>query len=71
MLGAAIATFLAMVINGDYRPQLHPRGRASFVRLPSYSHAAVITGSAIILAVCLIVLLALAAAWWRRRRRWR
>ena len=37
------------------------------VRLPVYSHTAVLTGSAIMLALCLIVLVVWAVAWWRHR----
>jgi hypothetical protein len=39
--------------------------------LPVYSHTAVLTGSAIVPALCLIVLIVTAVAWWRRRNRQR
>ena len=36
-------------------------------RLPFYSHAEVLIGSAILLALCLMVVVATAVARWRRR----
>jgi hypothetical protein len=37
------------------------------VGVPVYSHTEVLTGSAIILALCVVVLVALAVGWWRLR----
>jgi hypothetical protein len=37
------------------------------VGVPVYSHTEVLTGSAIMLALCLVVLVALAVQWWRLR----
>ena len=37
------------------------------VGVPVYSHTEVLTGSAIMLALCVVVLVALAVRWWRLR----
>ena len=37
------------------------------VGIPVYSHTEVLTGSAIMLALCVVVLVALAVRWWRLR----
>ncbi len=42
---AVIAAFFALVITGHYRPALQSRSHASIVKLPAYSHEAIITGA--------------------------
>jgi uncharacterized protein HemY len=64
-----LAAFLALVISAGYRPALRPRSYTLLGTVPSYSHAASIIGSVIMLVLCLAVLLALAIGLWRRRPR--
>jgi hypothetical protein len=52
-------------IGGWGRSAVDDRVRAA--HLPIYNNAAVITGSAILLALCVIVLVASVVGWWRRR----
>jgi hypothetical protein len=56
---------MAAVIVGWSRSTALASVRA--VHLPYYSHAAALTGSTIMVALCLIVLVVLAVGWWRRR----
>lgn len=67
VLATAIAVFLALLLTGEYRVELPSKSHASPAKLPVYGHAAIITGSMIILTLSLVVLLVLAIAGHRRR----